>query len=480
MLFNSLSYAIFLPIIFALYWLLPQKFKWILLFVSSYYFYMSWNPKYVILILGTTAISYFAALLLEKCNTVKQKKGILLGTVVVCIGVLFFFKYLNFALDSLSSVLRLFSIQLHPLVSNLLLPVGISFYTFQTMSYVIDVYRGDVKAERHFGYYATFISFFPQLVAGPIERTNNLLPQIVNPPKFDERKASNGLHKILWGFFKKAAVADTLAQYVDAFYGDINGHAGFAAVIAIFFFTVQIYCDFSGYSDIAIGSANLLGIDLMENFKCPYFSTSIHEFWKRWHISLSTWFRDYVYIPLGGNRCSKLRQKINLLVTFLVSGLWHGANWTFVIWGSLHGFAQIIENLLKKPLQRIKKKKIGVILSGLFVFLFCNITWVFFRAESFSDAITVFSKIFVGISQPIQYLKAGLNGLSIGKSTLVMICSMLFILMIGDYIHIKEKRRFSLSKFPFICRVLAYIVFVWYILCMIPINGGGEFIYFQF
>lgn len=480
MLFNSLAYAIFLPIVFILYWLIPKKFKWVLLLISSYYFYMSWNPKYVVLILGTTIVSYSAALLLEKCNSKKWKKAILLITIIICIGVLFAFKYLEFAVNSIFSVLQFFSIQLNPYVSELLLPVGISFYTFQTMSYVIDVYRGDAKAEKNFGYYATFISFFPQLVAGPIERTQNLLPQIANPPKFDEKKASIGLHKILWGFFKKAVVADTLAQYVDTFYGNIEEHIGFAAVIAIFFFTIQIYCDFSGYSDIAIGSANLFGIDLMENFRCPYFSTSIHEFWKRWHISLSTWFKDYVYIPLGGNRCSKLRQNFNILITFLVSGLWHGANWTFVIWGFLHGLAQIIENIFKKPLQSLKKHKAGAALSGLFVFLFCNITWVFFRAESFSTAITVFENMFTGISQPIQYLIIGFHSLSIDKVTLFVICSMLFVLLIGDYIHIKKIEKYSFSKLPFACRVIAYIIFVWYILCLIPVTGGGEFIYFQF
>ena len=486
MLFNSLTYAIFLPVVFALYWLMPRKCKWIVLFISSYYFYMSWNLKYVVLILGTTAISYFAALLLEKCDTTKKKRYILFGAALICLGVLFIFKYLNFTFDNISKILNLFSIKLNPYTSKLLLPVGISFYTFQTMSYVFDVYHGEVKAERHFGYYATFISFFPQLVAGPIERTQNLLPQIRNSPKFDEHKAIDGLRKILWGFFKKAAIADTLAGYVDKVYANIPESAGFAVVLAIFFFTIQIYCDFSGYSDIAIGSAKLFGIDLMDNFNSPYLSTSIHEFWKRWHISLSTWFRDYVYIPLGGNRCSKVRQKLNLMITFFVSGLWHGASWTFVIWGVLHGAAQIIENTLKKPLQVFKKQKVGLLISGIVVFLFCNLTWVFFRAESFYDALWIFKSALSGISQPIGYLKGGFVYLGIGKIMLLEILSMLVILLVGDIYQIARQNFINRLvdkikvKTPTICRMFVYIVFIWYILVLIPLDGGGEFIYFQF
>lgn len=333
MLFNSFAYAIFLPIVFALYWLLPHKYRWALLLVASYYFYMSWNVKYVGLILFTTIASYVAALLMEKYENKKAKKIVLLATAVLCLGVLFFFKYFNFVSSSVAELLSLISIQFSPLTLKLLLPVGISFYTFQTLSYVIDVYRGDVKAEHHFGYYATFISFFPQLVAGPIERTENLLPQIKAQHTFDYEQATYGLKLMAWGFFKKIVIADSLSVYVSKVYNAPQSFEGFALILATVFFTFQIYCDFSGYSDIAIGTAKLMGINLMTNFKSPYFSTSIKEFWSRWHISLSTWFRDYVYIPLGGNRVSKVRHALNLLITFLVSGLWHGANWTFVLWG---------------------------------------------------------------------------------------------------------------------------------------------------
>lgn len=331
--FNSISFAIFLPIVFVLYWVMPHKFRWIVLLVASYFFYMSWNPKYVVLIFFTTLVSYIAAIIIEKKREQISPKIIVICSTLFCLGVLFVFKYFNFFVGTLSAIAGFFSLQVHPMTINLLLPVGISFYTFQTMSYVFDVYNGKAKVEHHFGIYAAFISFFPQLVAGPIERTNNLLPQIKSEKKFDYEFSMYGARQILWGFFKKIAVADVVAMYVDSAYADLTRCTPFDLCIAIFFFTIQIYCDFSGYSDIAIGTAKLFGINLMKNFNGPYLSTSVKEFWSRWHISLSTWFRDYVYIPLGGSRCSKLRTNINVMITFLASGLWHGADWTFVLWG---------------------------------------------------------------------------------------------------------------------------------------------------
>jgi len=294
---------------------------------------MSWNPKYIVLIFMTTVVSYITAIFIEKSESINVKRIYLIIALFVCFGILFIFKYFNFVLNSVTGIFQCLRIPLHPVTLNLLLPVGISFYTFQTLSYVIDVYKGHVKAEHHFGHYATFISFFPQLVAGPIERTENLLPQIKREHIFEYEKATYGLKLMAWGYFKKLAVADVLAGYVDVIYNSPKEFTGFAFLIATFFFTIQIYCDFSGYSDIAVGTAKLLGIDLMANFKSPYFSSSIKEFWSRWHVSLSTWFRDYVYIPLGGNRKGLLRRNFNVLITFLVSGLWHGANWTFILWG---------------------------------------------------------------------------------------------------------------------------------------------------
>lgn len=333
MLFNSIAFMIFLPIVFILYWILPHRYRWIFLLVSSYYFYMSWDAKYIILILFTTGVSYFAALLIESQESKVRKKIILSSAVLFCLVGLFFFKYFNFFSESIMVLLKCFEIPVKPVLLKLVLPVGISFYSFQTLSYIIDVYRGKAKAERHFGVYATFISFFPQLVAGPIERTENLLPQIKQKHTFNYDMSIYGLKLMLWGYFKKLVIADAIAQYVDPVFAMPSAYGGIDFFIAASFFTIQIYCDFSGYSDIAIGTAKLFGINLMTNFKSPYFSTSIQEFWSRWHISLSTWFRDYIYIPLGGNRCSKLRHSFNLLITFLISGLWHGANWTFVLWG---------------------------------------------------------------------------------------------------------------------------------------------------
>lgn len=341
--FNSLQFAIFLPIVFAMYWLLPHKYRWMFLLGASYYFYMSWNVKYVFLILLTTGVTYLAALLIESTESRNRRKVYLTLAAVICFGVLVIFKYLNFLLKSVNDLTSLLAIPLHPVTMKLMLPVGISFYTFQTISYVLDVYYGKVKAERNFGIYATFISFFPQLVAGPIERTDHLLPQIREEHTFSYEEGIDGLRIMLWGFFKKILIADVAAAYVDQVYADVTGYQGFDLLVVIFLFTIQIYCDFSGYSDIAQGTAKLFGIQLMQNFRSPYLSSSIQEFWRRWHISLSQWFRDYVYIPLGGSRCSTLRKYRNVMITFLLSGLWHGADWSFVLWGGLHGLLQILE-----------------------------------------------------------------------------------------------------------------------------------------
>ena len=397
MLFNSWQYLVFLPAVFAVYWILPKKWKLvrtILLLAASYYFYMSWNVKYVVLILFTTLVSYGAGILLERTEKKGLKKLVVASAAVLCFAVLFFFKYFGFAFDTLNRIVSLFGLPMNPITLNLMLPVGISFYTFQTVSYVIDVYRKDTAAEKNILYYATFVSFFPQLVAGPIERTRNLLPQLRIEHKFQPDKAMAGFKLLLIGYFKKLVIADTVAGYVDTVYGALPEYQGVNLLLVIFLFAIQIYCDFSGYSDIAIGTAKLLDIDLMKNFKSPYYSASVREFWSRWHISLSTWFRDYLYIPMGGSRCGRIRHAFNTLVTFLVSGLWHGANWTFVLWGALHGVMQIIENLLKKVLDPFRKNRAGHVVSVIFVFLFTCFAWVFFRAQSFTDAIYVIKTAF--------------------------------------------------------------------------------------
>lgn len=481
MLFNSFSFAIFLPVVFILYWLLPHKARWILMLVASYYFYMSWNAKYVFLILFTTIISYSAAILLEKIDSQRNRKWILVGTVVACLGVLFFFKYFNFVSESVTAVFSLFAIQMNPVLLNLLLPVGISFYTFQTLSYVIDVYKGDVKAEHHFGYYAAFISFFPQLVAGPIERTNNLLPQIKAEHKFSYDQATYGLKLMAWGYFKKIVIADTLSQFVSKVYDAPQGFSGFALILATVIFALQIYCDFSGYSDIAIGTSKLLGINLMTNFKSPYFSQSIKEFWSRWHISLSTWFRDYVYIPLGGNRVGKIRHAVNLLITFLVSGLWHGANRTFVIWGGIHGLGQVVENAIV-PKDKLKKKSKGIIweLRVIFVFSFTSFAWIFFISNALGDAMYVISHMFIGIASPVSYLHDGFLNIGLGKRDLVFLIPSLFLLMTFDYASLKIDVIEKISNYKVLIRWLIYICLIVWMIMNVPVNGRAEFIYFQF
>lgn len=478
MLFNSLAFAFFLPIVFAIYWAIPDKFRWPVLLCASYYFYMSWNVKYVVLILFTTIISYVAAIFVEKAQSLRIKRFVLLCSAVLSLGVLFYFKYFNFFIGSLEAVMSLFAIKLSPISINVILPVGISFYTFQTLSYVIDVYKGTVKAERNLGIYATFISFFPQLVAGPIERTSNLLPQIKEKKKFDYETATYGLKLMAWGFFKKLAIADVLSGYVDRAYFRIGEMPGLDYAFAIFFFSIQIYCDFSGYSDIAIGTAKLLGIDLMTNFKSPYLSDSIKEFWSRWHISLSTWFRDYVYIPLGGNRCKPIRNIFNMMVTFLVSGLWHGASWTFVVWGGIHGFIQIIEKCLSEILSKFRSKnRITRLISILVVFVICNLAWVFFRADSIYDAFRVIGHAIVDIRHPHTYFHTSLG---LGKQALMKIFITLIVLFIYDNYALKEDPIVWIGKQKGWFRWMVYVCFVFLILINMPASNENAFIYFQF
>lgn len=478
MLFNSIPFAIFLPVVFAIHWLLPHKYRWVLLLAASYYFYMSWNARYLVLILFTTAVSYAAGILLEREASGSRKRWILGTGTVLCLGVLVVFKYFNFLSESAAFVLSKFSIPLHPVTLQLILPVGISFYTFQTLGYVIDVYRGDSPAEHHFGYYATFISFFPQLVAGPIERTSNLLPQIRKERSFDYEQAMYGARLILWGLFKKMAVADVVAPYVDLVYEAPTAYQGFDLLAVVLFFSIQIYCDFSGYSDIAIGSAKLLGIDLMTNFRSPYFSDSIRGFWDRWHISLSTWFRDYVYIPLGGNRCGRLRQRCNLLITFLVSGMWHGANWTFAAWGLIHGTARLAEDVAGSFLSRIRGNRIGKVLMTMLVFVFCNLAWVFFRAETFGDARYVLTHLFTGIQQPATFFR---DHIGLDKVRFLQILGLIGIVAIYDGVSLRTDLLRPAGRIFRVTRaVIGYALIGIIYWCLLHYAGKNQFVYFQF
>lgn len=484
MLFNSLAFAIFLPIVFLMYWALPSKYRGALLLIASYYFYMSWNVKYVVLILFTTIVSYGCAIWMEAKP--ERKKICIYTALISCLGVLFVFKYFNFFMSSLQRLANKVAIPMHSVTLQLMLPVGISFYTFQTLSYVIDVYRGTVKAERNFFTYATFISFFPQLVAGPIERTENLLPQIKREHIFDVKKASYGLKLMAWGFFKKLVIADNLAVYVDQIFDDVHYYQGFCMLLAAFFFTIQIYCDFSGYSDIAIGTAKLFDIDLMKNFNSPYFATSFKDFWARWHISLSGWFRDYVYIPLGGNRKGNTRKRINLLATMLVSGLWHGAGFSFIVWGGMHGLLQIFEDLLPFCRTHIKKMKdnvqkpVCVWLYRVVVFVLVMFAWVFFRAQSLSDALYVFQSMANGIANLPIYLQDGFSVLDLNTiSAIVSVVLPLILLWSFDFAALTcdPIQKISQAKKPW--RWTIYYTFILVVLLFASFNAQ-EFVYFQF
>ena len=408
LLFNSGKYVIFLPIVVLLYYLIPAKAKKYWLLAASYYFYMSWNAKYALLILASTLITWLSGLGLERAENAPgeksvretRKKWIVALSFISNLSILIFFKYSNFVLATLQSALAHLHITLNVPTFDIILPVGISFYTFQALSYTMDVYRGQIGAERDFFTYALFVSFFPQLVAGPIERSGNLLGQLKVAHRFDFDNLREGLLLILWGFFLKLVIADRLAIYINTVYGARYLYPGCYLALAAVLFAFQIYCDFYGYSTIAMGSAKLLGVELMENFRSPFLSSTVAEFWRNWHVSLTSWFKDYLYIPLGGSRKGKLRKQINRMIVFLVSGLWHGANMTFVVWGGLNGLFQVIGELLMplrlklSELLHIDRQSLGVKLVQIPVtFLLFAFSLIFFRSDTVGEALAVISSI---------------------------------------------------------------------------------------
>ena len=398
MLFNSIEFLLFFPAVVAVYFLLGKnRFRIPFLLGASYFFYMNWEPVYAALILTSTVVTWACGILVERSEgNPRRRKGFLAASLAINFGILFFFKYFNFFNETVFGLLSALGIRMQVPGLDVLLPVGISFYTFQAVGYTVDVYRGTIKAERNFPVYALFVSFFPQLVAGPIERAKNLLPQFREEHSFKPAEAAEGLKLMLWGLFMKVCVADVLAEFVDAVYDNVPMHGGASLFVATLFFAFQVYCDFAGYSCIAIGAARTMDFRLMENFRQPYFSASIKEFWRRWHISLSSWLTDYVYIPLGGNRVPFLRHLANLLVTFLVSGLWHGANWTFVAWGALHGFYLVLENVARRYAgdSGIFRSRAARILRVPACFALVCFAWIFFRADSLGTAFSVVGKIF--------------------------------------------------------------------------------------
>ena len=396
MIFSSFEFLIFYVVVVALFFAVPQRLRWIVLLSASYYFYMSWRAEYVVLIVAATLINYAAGLGMERSRDPVVRKALLVAGVSSSLGILFTYKYADFVSESVQQALGGLGYAAEMPYLHLVLPLGISFYTFQAIGYAIDVYRGDTRAERHLGIFALYVSFFPQLIAGPIERSHRLLPQFRRNHYLVPERVTSGLQLVLWGLVKKLIVADSVAVVVDTVYADPSAFSAPYLLLATVFFTVQIYCDFSGYSDMAVGTARILGYDLMTNFRRPYFARSVAEFWRRWHISLSTWFRDYVYKPLGGNRVSRPLWMRNILVVFVLSGIWHGANWTFLAWGLVHGLTLIGSALTEAPRRRLVEAiglaRMPVLHHGVqvaIVVVIAIVAWVFFRAQSIGEAMDV-------------------------------------------------------------------------------------------
>lgn len=493
MLFNSLHYLIFLPVVAALYFALPHKWRWLLLLVASYYFYMCWKPEYIVLLLISTGIAYAAGLGIASTDSDRTRRIILWACIALLLGILFIFKYFNFAATTARHLFSYFAIPIDVPFLNVLLPVGISFYTFQKISYVVDVFYGKTEAERNPRIFAIYSCFFPQLVAGPIERAPHLLPQFYDKHQFCYERVVSGLRLILWGFFKKVAVADRLAILVQGVYSDPRSYSGFPLIVATVFFAFQIYCDFSGYSDIAIGSARILGFDLIINFRQPYFSKSISEFWQRWHISLSTWFRDYVFFPLEvANRKARnatLRVCVNVFVTMLLCGLWHGASWNFVLWGALHGGYMIPDSILARRREVLRAKlKARVAQIGLdwvnvaLTFCLVGIAWIPFRANNFNDAWYIFTHLF---SDARNWLNLGtlalrFRGMGLNLTELTFAIVFVLIVIIYDVVDIRGGFWKFLEQRPRYLRWAVYYGLLILVLFFSPYNKAQNFIYFQF
>lgn len=487
MLFNSLEFLIFFPIVTLVYFAVPQKLKNLWLLVTSYYFYMCWQPAYALLILFSTVSTYLCSVAIDRAKIKAAKKFCLTLSLTINLAILFLFKYYGFFCSNIATLFGKIGIEVTMPAFDLLLPVGISFYTFQALGYAIDVYRGTVKREKSFITYALFVSFFPQLVAGPIERSSNLLPQFKETHKFDYNNAKEGLILMAWGFFKKMVVADGVATFVTLVYNAPTNYGGLQLIIATVFFAFQVYCDFGGYSDIAIGCAKVLGFKLMRNFDKPYFSTNLQEYWRRWHVSLSSWFSDYLYIPLGGSRKGKTRTYINLMITFIVSGLWHGANWTYVLWGFINGVYVCVSRAMRPARTHfIEKHKLGRnplynTFAALIVFSFICYGYIFFRANTFGDAIYISTHLFSDIGQWFGsgYLTSQLENINFfTKNGIPLVCSILFMLAVELW-EGKGELSNKIGRLPAPVRWVFYYGIV--LLVLFYGNfGKSPFVYFDF
>lgn len=495
MLFNSYGFLMFFPITVVIYFCLPKKIRYIWLLAASYFFYMGWNAKYALLLLLSTVITYSCGIMLEwlkehRPDHQRERKLVVAAGLLSNLSILFFFKYFNFTIESINSILHHTGLPTVDSFVTILLPVGISFYIFQALGYTIDVYRGEVEAERNFLRYALFVSFFPQLVAGPIERSKNLLNQLRKPTTFCYEKMCDGFMLMIWGYFLKLVIADRIAILVDHVYANVELYDGKYLLLASVLFAFQIYCDFGGYSTIAMGAAEVMGFELMDNFNCPYLAQSVSEFWRRWHISLSSWFKDYLYIPLGGNRKGKIRKYVNIMIVFLVSGLWHGANWSYVVWGGLNGIYQVIGAIFypikKKIGAKIPLKKKNPFLMAAYMlvtFLLVDFAWIFFRADTTEHAFAVIRQIF-HMNNAELLANGTLFDLGLNRPNFIALMAALAVLFFADvckYRGIKLRTVILQSNivirwFVIFAGILSVLIFgIW---------GSGfsatNFIYFQF
>ncbi len=498
MLFNSYQFLLFFPIVTLIYFVIPKKIKHIWLLVASYYFYMCWNALYVILLLFTTAVTFLFGILMDRIEhkewpakkITKHKKWYVAGSFVLNLAVLFYFKYTNFAIETLNSLLATIHVNLTINKFDILLPVGISFFTFQALSYTMDLYRGEIYAEKNFFRYALFVSFFPQLVAGPIERSKNLLKQLATPAKFKFDNLREGLLLMIYGFFLKIVLADRISIFVDTVYGDTQMYGGVYLIVATVLFAFQIYCDFAGYSTIAMGASKILGIQLMENFNAPYLAVSVTDFWRRWHISLSTWFKDYLYIPLGGNRYGKARKHVNKMIVFLASGLWHGAEWSYVIWGGVNGIYQVIGECLmpiRDKLVQVFHLKRETFSHKIYriigTFILVDFSWIFFRASNIQQAIDVVKSIFT-VYNPWILFDDSLYNCGLGRKDFnVMLISLLILVLMDVFKNRGIKVRLKIMEQEYWFRWF-FIVAAITLILIFGIWGNAyeasSFIYFQF
>ncbi len=482
--FTSTEFIIFALVVIPLFFLMRQNLRWLLLLAASYLFYAYWQPTYILLILFSTVVDYVVALALDgkRPHTASRRKLLFACSVTANISLLFIFKYANLFSQAATDLSAFLGMPYAFGALNVLLPVGISFYTFQSMAYTFDVYRGHLKAERHFGYFALYVAFFPQLVAGPIERANNMLPQFRQKLGFDNARAVIGLRRILWGVFKKLVIADRLAIYVNAVYGDLEAYTGPALIMATLFYTFQIYCDFSAYFDIAIGLARVLGFRLMENFRRPNLATSMRDFWHRWHISLSTWFRDYVYIALGGNRKGFRRQSVNILITFAFAGLWHGANWTFLLWGIYHGLLLMLENIFRsRKISLLPSNLAGKALGMVYAFTLVYLGRILFRASSVSEVEYIlrhlldFSTELAGLTAPFA------EAMLPSRLEFALAIFLIAFVTAADILDERYELLKLFARLPMYARWLIYYLLLFGIgISLIDIATVQQFYYFQF